>query len=123
MTRKQLFSAINELCRDLDNKYRINSGGCCYIAAIIAKNLEEYCIPFKVVHFETYGTHYAIMVSDRRLNGAKWPFRGFDEIVEMNSSRLFEIYYENEWNEVYSTEHNSEVNELISNLFKKYGNC
>lgn len=68
MNKKELFKQVNKLCCYLDNKYNINCGGCCYVAACIAEQLELKGIPFKVIHYDLYGCHFAIKVSDRYLN-------------------------------------------------------
>lgn len=47
MNRKKLFTKLNQLCLELDNKYNINCGGCCYVAACIAEQLESFNIPLK----------------------------------------------------------------------------
>ena len=52
MNKKELFKQVNKLCYNLDNKYNINCGGCCYVAACIAEQLELKGIPFKVIHYE-----------------------------------------------------------------------
>lgn len=65
MNKKKLFTKLNQLCLELDNKYNINCGGCCYVAACIAEQLESFNIPFEIVHYDICGCHYAIKVSDR----------------------------------------------------------
>ena len=67
MTRNQLFTALNKLCDEMNYSYDINCGGCCYVAAVLAENLENVNIPFKVVCCFS-PTHYWIKVSDRNIN-------------------------------------------------------
>ena len=50
MSRKELFKQINRLCEELNFKYNINCGGCCYVAAVLAEQLELHNIPFEIVH-------------------------------------------------------------------------
>lgn len=40
------------LCKFLHTTFRINYGGCCFIAEVIAKNLEKLNIPYKLIIFD-----------------------------------------------------------------------
>ena len=42
----QFIEGLNKLLIELDDKYRINSGGCCYIAYILSKKFDEFNIPY-----------------------------------------------------------------------------
>lgn len=119
MNRKTLFKEINKVCLYLDSKYDINNGGCCYVAACISKQLELYNIPFKVVHYDLWGCHYAIKVSDRYLNRCDYKKREITEILDYTSQDLFEIYYNGDWNETYDTKYNSIVKDLIQEVFNE----
>ena len=94
MNRKRLFKEINKLCIYLQNKYNINNGGCCYVAACIAEQLELYSIPFKIIHYDLFSCHYCIKVSDRYLNRDDYKKREISEILECSSKTLYNIYYE-----------------------------
>lgn len=118
MTRKELFKSLNNLCEEMNFSYNINCGGCCFVAAVIAKQLEIYNIPFKVS--ATYSpTHYWIKVSDRYINRD-----GFhaEEILNWNSHSLYDFYYANDWNYYYNRKWNLIVETRIKSLFNKYGN-
>lgn len=45
----QLRKGLNKLCRELHSNYGINSGGCCFIAFVIASHLYNLGIPYKFV--------------------------------------------------------------------------
>lgn len=45
----QLRKGLNKLCEDLNWNYSINSGGCCFVAFIIAAHLYRLNIPYKFV--------------------------------------------------------------------------
>lgn len=122
MTRNQLFTSLNKLCKELSDKYNINCGGCCYVAACLAQNLENAHIPFTVIHYDVFHCHYAIKVSDRYINRDDYPKNEIYEVLEISSSRLFDIYYENDWNCEYDTKNNSKVSSRINSLFRKYAN-
>lgn len=65
-----LFTKINSLCDCLNTIYHTNSGGCCYIAYIVAEILEKEEIPFEV------------LVSDPRYDEGGYP----DDFKDLNDS-------------------------------------
>lgn len=119
MNRKKLFTKLNQLCLELDNKYNINCGGCCYIAACIAEQLERFDIPFEIVHYDICGCHYAIKVSDRYINRSDYKKKEIYEILDYNSEEMFDIYYNGDWNSTYKRKYNSIVHRKIKNLFNE----
>lgn len=118
MTRAKLFKALNELCDNMNYEYNINSGGCCFVAATIAEQLEIYHIPFEVA-FTEHPTHYAIKVSDRFINRDGYYF---DEFYDWNSEYLYDTYYDEVWNDCYNRRWNLIVQTRIRALFRKYEN-
>ena len=122
MTRKSLFKNLNQLCKDLDYKYDINSGGCCFVAAVIAEQLENYNIPFKLIHYELYSCHYAIRVNDRIINRCDCKYKEiiFDDYL--SSDEIYNTYYDEDWNHTYNRRWNLIVKTKIKSLFKKYEN-
>ena len=119
MNRKKLFTKLNQLCLELDNKYNINCGGCCYIAACIAEQLERFDIPFEIVHYDICGCHYAIKVSDRYINRSDYKKKEIYEILDYSSEEMFDIYYNGDWNNTYKRKYNSIVHRKIKNLFNE----
>ena len=117
MNRKKLFTKLNQLCLELDNKYNINCGGCCYIAACIAEQLERFDIPFEIVHYDICGCHYAIKVSDRYINRSDYKKKEIYEILDYSSEEMFDIYYNGDWNSTYERKYNSIVHRKIKKLF------
>lgn len=122
MSRKELFKQINRLCEEFNFKYNINCGGCCYVAAVLAEQLELHNIPFKIVHYNLCGCHYAIKVSDRYLNRDNYRKEEIYEYLEWSSEKLYKVYYENDWNEYYDKKHNPTVRKSIEKIFLKYEN-
>lgn len=132
---------LNSLLIDLDKILKINSGGCCYIAYIIAKNLEKYKIPFKVILMDDdlkeqsyyfqgiknrepsvvdYGfAHVCIKVYSKVIN----PYRFKDRIglrtVELNSKDLLWMYRRGDWNELYDITNNSILIRFLNKICKK----
>ena len=122
MNRNRLFTALNQLCIEMDIDYYINCGGCCYVAACLAEQFEKYKIPFKVVHYDMYHCHYAIKVSDRYINRAEYPAREIYEFPELDSNDLFDLYYNEDWNHRYNKKWNLIVRTKIESTFRKYAN-
>jgi hypothetical protein len=122
MNRRELFKRLNNLCEELNYKYDINSGGCCYVAAVLAEQFELHDIPFSIVHYDLCGCHYAIKVSDRYINRGDYRKHEITEYLEVGSKGLFKIYYGKSWNRMYRTKYNSTVRKAIIKLFKKYEN-
>jgi len=124
MNRKHLFKKLNELCLDLEDKYSINCGGCCYVAACIAEQLEIYNIPFTIIHYDECSCHYAIKVSDRYINRSDYKKKEITEELEESSWYLFDEYYANigYWNNTYNKKYNSTVKRKIKSTFKKCEN-
>lgn len=119
MNRKKLFTKLNQLCLELDNKYNINCGGCCYIAACIAEQLERFDIPFEIIHYDICGCHYAIKVSDRYINRSDYKKKEIYEILDYSSEEMFDVYYNGDWNKTYKRKYNSIIHRKIKNLFNE----
>lgn len=119
MTKRQLFKELNALCIKLDNIYNINNGGCCYVAYVLAKYLEEYKIPFTVREYD-FPSHYVVEVSRGCLNRSG--FNGYYESYNWDSNSLLKMYREYSWNTRYNVKHNSAVHLKIKAIFNKYGN-
>ena len=58
----RLVTDINRICKNLDEKWDINSGGCCLVSAIIAEGLERLNIGYKVVlYYSNYVEPYSAL--------------------------------------------------------------
>lgn len=123
MNKKLLFKEINELCLKLDSEYNINNGGCCFVAACIAKQLERNNIPFTVIHYNLWSCHYAIKVNDRYLNRCDYRKKEIGAEIKCNASYIYNIYISEDWNENYNPNNNRIIENYIINLFRKYENC
>ena len=123
MSRKELFKQLNALCKELDYKYDINRGGCCYVASCLAEQLEIHNIPYKAIQYGL-GNHFSIKVSDRYLNRCDYRKSEINSGCESFklSKDLFDYYYNNTWNETYEPRYNGCVKKAIKAVFDKYGN-
>lgn len=126
-----LIKNIDKLCQELDNKYRVNLGGCCFITYCIAKILEDYDIYYKIIVFDGFDEienyfnledcektmyHYAILIPsyDFIINQGecnRWDY--YYNIFESNSQEILNYYnYHNEqgnWNSTYDTLNNKYI--------------
>ncbi len=121
MTKRELFKEVNVKCLELQSKYRINWGGCCYVAAVLAELLTKYDIPYQVVYFADGGCHYAIRVCDRYLNRDEFNKHYIYYEYNANYESLYKEYYNGDWNDVYDTKYNGIVKISLMRIFNKYG--
>lgn len=122
MTKNQLFTELNKLCNKMDIEYETGCGGCCFVTACLAENLEKSNIPFKVIKL-MYPCHYFIKVSDRYINRCDFKIRKeFKEILDCDSKYLYYIYKNESWNFRYNKKWNLIVSTKIKALFRKYEN-
>lgn len=49
-----LLKNLNSLCKFLDETYYVNSGGCCFLASLIAKHLDRLHIKYDLVIYDDY---------------------------------------------------------------------
>lgn len=138
---KELRDSLNILCKELDLNYNINSGGCCYIAYLIASQLDRLKIRYNLVvysfcDFDQYDFNQAI------LNNKNWYTcehyclsicrngfvnRGtglYDNryiIRNVNSKHIKWIYKHGSWNDCYNISNNKIIKNIINSFFLKYG--
>lgn len=139
---------LEELFEFLDNRYDINSGGCCYVALCLAEELEKLRVPYKLVLYDDslkwwsarflirmsikhrtrksiIGTnnrtcyHYAILVDDLGILNGYEEEKPF-EISDLNSDDLRWIYETGDWNSCYDTRLNEIIKNYIQLVFKSY---
>lgn len=120
MNRKELFKQLNTLCNELDYKYCVNNGGCCYVAACLAEQLETHNIPYTAVQYGCRN-HFAIKVSDRYINRSSYRKSEIEEYYD-SSKELLHCYKHHSWNEIYDKRYNGCVKKAIKAVFNKYGN-
>lgn len=121
MSRNELFTSINSLCRYMNDTYNINCGGCCYVAAVLAEFLEKYNIQYYI--YELYcPCHFVVRVSDRYLNRGDFFIGSNKRLLKCDSTELYFKYYHSSWNNMYSKRWNLIVYSKIKSLFKKYEN-
>ena len=59
-----LQKSLNELCLQLDRRYSINSGGCCFVAYLIASHLDKLGLKYKLLIFTDKPKDYFSIFSE-----------------------------------------------------------
>lgn len=122
MTRSQLFTNLNKLCNEMDILYNTSCGGCCFVTACLAENLERNNIPFSIIILH-HPCHYFIKVSDRYINRCDFTInKEYKEECDYSSKHLYRIYNTEDWCDYYNRRWNLIVSTRIRALFRKYEN-
>lgn len=139
-----VFENLNSICSCLDKIYRINNGGCCYIAYIIADILYKEGIDYEVVVVPDDGTdlpdefedikdsayHVFIKVKfkdeDYLINSDGCSLEGDDIEYEARSynnvipEEILNYYNSFHWNWVYNTVKNKFIKYVINLLYDNF---
>ena len=131
----------------LDNQFCINEGGCCYVAYLIAANLERLSVPYKLIMYDNHYIRYPVSEfrdnvrnnkegnclgkqavshcaiylpqNKRVLNSVERGFTDYHFIVgKITSKDILTIYAHGDWNTAYSNRCNSQVYNFINAIFK-----
>lgn len=139
----QFIEGLNKLLIELDNKYYINRGGCCYIAYILAKKFDEFNIPyclnieceFSFLYQSNSRTnviegrvgksanHYYLRYRKENINNENV---NSNYIVSISSKYIDHtniklIYDTCLWNSMYNTDNNNKVKNIIYDYFRQKG--
>jgi len=151
MGREDLISLINELntlCVDLHKDYKINYGGCCFVAYILMKNFELIGIQTELViednddvcdENDVYNnvkersqycnglgcdtcSHYFIYVPEVNLwvNAGDCCVDDMRYVSDLNSKDLHWIYKTGSWNTTFSKRHRPMIGRKIKGVFREY---
>ena len=135
-------NALNKLCAKLDDRYLINYGGCCFVAYILFKCLEEDGLKPKLLIFdyssfldendENYNFrnahfHYGIKLANEIINGSdEYNEENYEEeddpmdyvtIHNIKSCDIFKHYKDHSWNNTYDKRNNREVANIIKTQY------
>lgn len=146
LTKKNLIKSeenLNKLCHKLnslfiflDEVYHINSGGCCYVASVLAELLEEDNIDYSTIVYDCdYDNFYDISCSCYhyaiRIIGAEEYcsiINGYDEdecdtfseFEGVTAMDLLDHYKECSWNNYYNIFRNKYIKGLITKFYKDF---
>lgn len=137
----QLARRLNSLCKNLDEFFDINYGGCCYVAYCIARLLEKDNFNFSLVVFDKRYElkkfvelsdlpepmdHYAIIIeSDDAsicINCDEDNYDDFYQDFRVSSKNILDYYLNNRWNSCYNTVNNVYIKSLIERVYYEFTN-
>lgn len=132
----ELCLKLNSLFRFLDEVYHINSGGCCYVASVLAELLEEDDVDYSVIVYDCdYDNFYDISCSCYHYTlciiGAEAYcniINGYDEVEcdtfsefeGVTAIDLLDHYKECSWNDYYNVFRNKYIKGLITKFYKDF---
>lgn len=122
---KYLVSKLQETCQDLDDKFSVNSGGCMYLAYIVAKKLEKLSVPYYVnMWYDENNDPYHVSLSIEGIDINPIDYVLHKEIVSlgmMPSKWLLDFNNANEhFDFLWKRPYKKIVRDTMSNLFRSY---
>lgn len=145
-----ILKKLSQLCSDLDRWYDINRGGCCYVAYLIAANLWNLKIKYKLVVCDRYKTCKALKMR-RDINNLRLSYYSFNHyFIEVDGfpinmgyfnkkmcyqskasyinpfciGKIYTYFKErNGWNEIYKPRYNHIVRDTINKFFEENEEC
>lgn len=142
-----LINNLNKLFIKLDRRYDINCGGCCFVAYLVARELEVRNLhDFKLRVYGIYGEcceeearynitnnldgapckshtahHYSIVYNDCwEINKSDADDIEFLDIEGLASEDIKRLYDYGDWNDVYYSNNNIFVERFIKIIFNNY---
>lgn len=118
-----LVQKLNYLAFELDKKYNINSGGCCYFAYLISKWLEAYNIKFYFIIQDdgpirgNSGKHYCLQLLPSKMYINKLSKYSHIKTMQLTSKQIYSYYKKSNWSEKYNADNNSFVKKGVDNIF------
>ena len=118
-----LIKKLNYLASELDRRYSMNSGGCCYFAYLIAEGLEAYDIEYRFIIQDdgpidgVSGKHYCLQIMPSKLFINKLSKYSHIKTTQLTSSQIFSYYRKSNWSEKYDICNNAVVKKAIDNIF------
>ena len=145
-----ILKKLSQLCSDLDRWYDINRGGCCYVAYLIATNLWNLKIKYKLVVCDKWKTCKALEMR-RDINSLRLSDYSFNHyFIEVDGfpinmgyfnkkvcyqskasyinpfciGKIYTYFKErDEWNEIYKPHYNPIVRDTINKFFEENEEC
>lgn len=146
--RECLRRSLNSLCEFLDIEYKINGGGCCWIASEIARHLDELKIPYDLVIYDFKNkdselisnevrnmrknrksshsvagynscNHYCLYIHDCGIINGDYSGNRY-LIKDINYKNISWIYKKSCWNHCYDTTNNKTIKKILNLFFRKY---
>ena len=145
-----LLKNLNSLCKFLDDTYDVNSGGCCFLASLIAKHLDKLNIKYNLVVYDCctknrlcieqevischknkgfrnsitgrYScNHYCLQLKGAGVINSD-NYKGDHQYLIPNISykNIKWIYKNSNWNDCYDVQYNKTIKNIVKEFFEKY---
>ena len=138
--------SLDQLCQCLDNLYSINSGGCCYVAYLIAYHLDRLKVKYDLVIYDDSRKdvvdinfsilnmklpnsvtgkktcmHYCLSISGGGIvNKGNFSMWEKHIIKDITSKNLKWLYRNGAWNRAYNRNDSKCVKGIIDSFFLRY---
>lgn len=133
----ELITQLNTTISYYNQQYGLNQGGCAFLTAIIADELESHNIPYQVVAYADQDVdmsdlnqvvdngelkHMSIIIDDTEVNGVdpsdmrnqKWTRQIYDTLT---SDDLYLMYDSCDWNGEWEVKRNKQLKSEIIDVF------
>ena len=129
----RLAEALDKACIELDNKYNINNGGCCYVAYVLFKLLEKDGLnPILIINdYSDYldendieynlkysHYHYCVKICNKYIN---YIDDGEDldyvEIPNISAKEVLNLYKNGSWNRDYDKSLNKKIAKILKTKY------
>ena len=126
-----LARALDKVCIQLDDKYDINNGGCCYIAYLVCKLLKQdgFNPKLMIYDFELDDNinsindlyfahnHYCIKLGNVTINESDFDDLESVELDKIQPIDILKHYQDETWNNEYRTSNNAKVAQILRNKY------
>lgn len=141
---------LNSLCKFLNETYHVNYGGCCFLASLIARHLDNLHIKYDLVIYDSYAkdrlrienevitcrknkglkssvtgnyscNHYCIQLRGAGvINDDDYSEEHRYTIPDVSFKNIRWIYRNGIWNDRYKVQHNETIKNIVKEFFKEY---
>lgn len=144
-----LLTSLNALCDFLHEAYNVNLGGCCFLAAVIARHLDRLGIEYNLVIYDYYRkdktsiehevischknstfynsvtgkyscNHYCIQLKGAGIINGDEECAYQYVIPNVSYKNIRWIHRNSCWNSVYKVRHNKTIKNIVKEFFKEY---
>lgn len=133
--KRILVEKLNKLCIFLDKEYKINSGGCCYLAYCLADLLSHDGVKYDIIIYEDYEIsesfkelseshyHYALKVDKYIINSMGLEKdKGICRNIynKVTTKDILNHYNASEWNRSYDSSKNVFIQRIIKSFYSDF---
>ncbi len=145
----RLVQSLNSLCKFLHDTYNVNYGGCCFLAYLIARHLDQLGLKYDLVIYDDHrkdrvsieheifschrnkslnnsvvGTHscnhYCLQLKGAGVVNSDDEREYQYTIPGVSYKNIRWIYRNGKWNSRYEVRHNKTIKNIVKEFFKEY---